>query len=583
MKPQSKFLTWSYLLLLLIAISCQKDDDIEIRASQSDHHVHKTAQIVKWQEIPNVINHIAWQGLNLIPSMETANSLENNSSNPFGEIDLNEIYEKINEDFQGYKSYNFHVSRPANSGNWFATLHVITVDGTIIRSYINKYTPTDAHFNEHGLVFDNHFTGTIERFLLEGIQNNSTSSFANQTTNSLEPVRTDTIESGQTTQTTNNDCDSDIDNDGIDDSVDNCIIVANPDQLDSDGDGIGNVCDGTPYGDSNDTGTGGSGNEPGDPSDHDDGAGTGTSEPGGMGSGGGSGSCSTYEFPIYIPCSQELHFYPWEDCNAQVPPHIVYGTGVDCSGINFTDTIGSVVSFTNSEITLEPCGNDDLIVINEKKDKKDLKKYTEDIDIMKKLCDLYSNAETASKEDGAQYETNSIGGFEERLPDSTSQGSVIYNTPIYKPNTALAVHMHQKYVQDDSGNAAINAPIFSFQDLYSFLLQGDSNSSDEISSMLVSVGGITALKVQDQTDMNNMLVWITNHKGTFSRAYINEVYEQCDGFEDYSCLKNKLAKFLKKFKGDGNQKFGVTLYEAEINELPPGTEPCIEITNWNNL
>jgi len=35
----------------------------------------------------------------------------------------------------------------------------------------------------------------------------------------------------------------DTDNDGIDDAVDNCSVVANASQTDSDGDGFGNVCD----------------------------------------------------------------------------------------------------------------------------------------------------------------------------------------------------------------------------------------------------------------------------------------------------------------------------------------------------
>jgi TolB protein len=41
--------------------------------------------------------------------------------------------------------------------------------------------------------------------------------------------------------------DPDTDNDGVPDRLDNCPVVPNPDQLDSDGDQIGDACDSSPY------------------------------------------------------------------------------------------------------------------------------------------------------------------------------------------------------------------------------------------------------------------------------------------------------------------------------------------------
>lgn len=41
-------------------------------------------------------------------------------------------------------------------------------------------------------------------------------------------------------------CDPDADNDGVINSLDNCPLIANSDQLDRDGDGVGDKCDNCP-------------------------------------------------------------------------------------------------------------------------------------------------------------------------------------------------------------------------------------------------------------------------------------------------------------------------------------------------
>jgi hypothetical protein len=57
----------------------------------------------------------------------------------------------------------------------------------------------------------------------------------------FNPDQTDTDGDGE-----GDACDADDDNDGVPDGSDNCPLIANPGQEDNDGDDIGNVCDPTP-------------------------------------------------------------------------------------------------------------------------------------------------------------------------------------------------------------------------------------------------------------------------------------------------------------------------------------------------
>ena len=247
------------------------------------------------------------------------------------------------------------------------------IDGQIIRSYVNVYKPTTAYLQTNGLRFGADFSGTITSYTLEDINADSSTSFTQNNFGTNEPVETKTLSEGTLIATeTSEDCPdgTDLDGDGVVNGIDNCIATANPDQADSDGDGIGNACDATPYGDNN---TGGGSGETGDPNNPDTGSGDtsdGGSSSGGPVGGTGSNNCTAYYIPVWVPCS-ELGHGSTDQCNCGnpgsncTPGYWEYDWVEVCGGMNFTgnDTTNTSVSFTG-ELNVDPCPDDDIIVIN---------------------------------------------------------------------------------------------------------------------------------------------------------------------------------------------------------------------------
>ena len=320
-----------------------------------DNHSHANIEKVDASQIPNIINHIAYQQANYIPSMGNQSSVNSGNDNPFGTIDLSYIQALINDENVEDKTYTFPIIPHPEITDSFSNLIVRVIGGQIIRSYVNVYTPTEAYRQEKGaVVFHDDFTGTVTSFTLEETIINSSDSFTNSF-GELDPIQTRTYENGTATSTiTSEDCPPDSDNDGIIDSADNCPNTYNPNQTDLDGDGIGNACD-------TDNTTGGSGNETGDPNNNDD-TGSGTSGDGsGSGTGGGGHGTDCHEVEIAIGCCDKGFCTPH-------PPLFNGGswcsgnnaTTLECGGINFTNNSNDPVSLTSTD----PCPNDNIIIIN---------------------------------------------------------------------------------------------------------------------------------------------------------------------------------------------------------------------------
>lgn len=95
---------------------------------------------------------------------------------------------------------------------------------------------SDPSINKEGVIIDN--------FIVEGVQDDDDDD--NDGIIDIEdncPLISNTEQIDSDGDGIGNSCDLDDDNDGIPDTEDNCPLIANPDQSDDDNDGIGNECD----------------------------------------------------------------------------------------------------------------------------------------------------------------------------------------------------------------------------------------------------------------------------------------------------------------------------------------------------
>ena len=309
-----------FLAIMIAFMACQEQDDQESINAQNDLHSTDSAiENVNANDIPTIINHIAYQQSNFLPQFENQSSVNSDNNNPFGTVDLDHIQALINNENAEDKTYTFAITPHSYITDSFANLIVRVTNGIIVRSYIINYTPTDSYRITHGLSFDSHFSGTIEKFFLEETTINSSSSFTNSL-ETLTPVTSHTLNDGTVIESTTN-----------------CEPVGDTDNTD-------------------DTGNSG---ETGDPtSGNDD---TGSSEPSGGSGNGGSEHC--YDVITYVGCCSKNFCTPhapefnggsWCTGNQRI-------TNVCGLGHQFTGGTASSTSFNTD--SSEPCPNDDVIVI----------------------------------------------------------------------------------------------------------------------------------------------------------------------------------------------------------------------------
>ncbi len=236
-----------------------------------------------------------------------------------------------------------------------------------------------------------------------------------------------------------------------------------------------------------------------------------------------------------------------------------------------------------------------------KKDKLRKEKLMEMIEndvIAEKIAELlpkmYSTSPSHFKEDGARFKLIGENQYEVREPNQRLNSGLNY-TPDYFENESVSVHVHQQlfYEPSLSPDPFENTPIESNIDILEFLenVQFINNSDpdlaldvtaflicemnepenpnnlpdDDPSVLNTAEAGLLALVVEDKDKALAAITTLQNDeaiKDKFIEDFQSDVLDDWEeGNCDNACMRNAIAKFIKRYKING-QKLGISIYEA---------------------